>query len=440
MTTFNRRTLVKGGTAVAAAGALTGPALLDWAKAWAQTAPWKPEAGAQLSMLRWKYFVQAEDDAFVALIDAFTKATGVKVNIARESFEDVQPKAAVAANTGTGPDLFWGLYSLPHLFPQKCVDVTDVADYLGKKYGGWVPSAEAYGKGTGSKWIDIPVCYTGSLMNYRISSMKKAGFQKFPQTTAELLEYAKAMKRNNTPGGMAFGHASGDGNTWIHWCLWAHGGNVVDKNDKVVINTPETVTALNYAKALYAEMIPGTASWNDASNNKAFLAGEIHWTNNGISIYVAASKDPTKKDIAEDIDHTYFPIGPIGKPTELHLAFPLMAMNHTKYPNACKALMAFMLEADQFNKWMAAAEGYLSHCLNAYDANPVWTADPKRTPYRDVAKRSLTAGGLGSVGEKAAAAIGDFIVLDMFASYVTGREEAPQAIRIAERQLQRIYR
>ena len=50
----------------------------------------------------------------------------------------MQPKASVAANTGTGPDLFWGLYSLPHLFPQKCVDVTDVADYLGKKYGGWV--------------------------------------------------------------------------------------------------------------------------------------------------------------------------------------------------------------------------------------------------------------------------------------------------------------
>ena len=92
-------------------------------------------------MLRWKYFVQSEDDAFVKLIDAFTKATGVKVNISRESFEDVQPKASVAANTGAGPDLFWGLYSLPHLFPQKCVDVTDVADYLGKKYGGWVPSA-----------------------------------------------------------------------------------------------------------------------------------------------------------------------------------------------------------------------------------------------------------------------------------------------------------
>ena len=177
--TITRRALVKGGTALAAAGALTGPALLDWAKAWAQTAPWKPESGAQLSMLRWKYFVQSEDDAFVALIDAFTKATGVKVNISRESYEDVQPKASVAANTGAGPDLFWGLYSLPHLFPQKCVDVTDVADYLGKKYGGWVPSAVTYGK-SGNKWIAIPICYSGNMMNYRISSLEEGRLLQIP--------------------------------------------------------------------------------------------------------------------------------------------------------------------------------------------------------------------------------------------------------------------
>jgi multiple sugar transport system substrate-binding protein len=133
MTIFTRRALVQAGTAVAASGVLTGPALLNWAKAWAQTAPWKPERGAQLSLLRWKYFVQSEDDAFVQIMDAFTKATGVKVTISRESYEDVQPKASVAANTGAGQDMFWGLYSLPHLFPQKCLDVTDVADYLGKK-------------------------------------------------------------------------------------------------------------------------------------------------------------------------------------------------------------------------------------------------------------------------------------------------------------------
>ncbi len=439
MSMFTRRTLVKGGAAVAGTGLLAGSGLTEWAKAWAQSAPWKPEAGAQLSMLRWKYFVQAEDDAFVAMIDAFTKATGVKVNISRESYEDVQPKASVTANTGAGPDLFWGLYSLPHLFPQKCIDVSDVADYLGKKYGGWVESAQQYSK-SGNKWIAIPVCYSVNLMNYRVSHMQKAGFQKFPTTTDEFLEYAKATKKNGTPGGLALGHASGDGNGWIYWCLWAHGGNHVDKDDKVTINSPETEKALNYAKALYDNMVPGTVAWNDSFNNKAFLAGEISWTNNGISIYVAANRDPTKKEIAEDMNHAYMPVGPVGKPTELHLMYPVLAMSHTKFPQASKALMAFMLEADNFNPWINAAQGYLTHCLNAYDANPVWTADPKRTVYRDVAKRSLTAGGQGSVGEKAAAAIADFVLLDMFASVCTGREEPKNAMKIAERQLQRIYR
>ncbi len=139
--------------------------------------------------------------------------------------------------------------------------------------GAGCPTAVTYGK-SGDKWIAVPIVYGGNMQNYRIEASKKAGFSKFPETTDAFLEYAKAMKKNNTPGGMALGHASGDGNGWVYWCLWAHGGNVVDKDDKVVINSPETAKALEYAKQLYENMITGVASWNDASNNKAFLAGE----------------------------------------------------------------------------------------------------------------------------------------------------------------------
>jgi multiple sugar transport system substrate-binding protein len=49
-------------------------------------------------------------------------------------------------------------------------------------------------------------------------------------------------------------------------------------------------------------------------------------------------------------------------------------------------------------------------------------------------------GGLGSVGDKAASALADFVLVDMFANYCTGREDAKNDIKIAERQLQRIYR
>jgi multiple sugar transport system substrate-binding protein len=118
----------------------------------------------------------------------------------------------------------------------------------------------------------------------------------------------------------------------------------------------------------------------------------------------------------------------------------MLAMTHTKNPQACKALMAFMLEADNYNKWLTDSVAYLTHPLNAYDANPIWTVDPKNTIFREAAKRTLTAGGLGSVGEKAAAALADFIVLDMFANACTGRESPKGAIAIAERQAQRLYR
>ncbi len=170
--------------------------------------------------------------AFVAMMDAFTAVTGVKMSIIRESDDDVQPKASVAANIGGGPDLIWGLYSLPHLFANKCLNISDVADYLGKKYGGWAPSAVLYGKGGENNWIDMPMFYAGSIINYRISSLKKAGYSKFPATTGEFLDYAKAMKANNTPGGMALGHATADASGWVYWWLWAHGGNIVDKDDQ----------------------------------------------------------------------------------------------------------------------------------------------------------------------------------------------------------------
>jgi multiple sugar transport system substrate-binding protein len=60
--------------------------------------------------------------------------------------------------------------------------------------------------------------------------------------------------------------------------------------------------------------------------------------------------------------------------------------------------------------------------------------------FRDAANRSLTVGGLGSVGEKSANALFDFVLVDMFANFCLGREDAKGAIKIAERQLQRIYR
>jgi multiple sugar transport system substrate-binding protein len=434
----DRRSLLKGGaTLLAAAATMSAEDLLGYAKAWAQTSPFKPEPGAKINMMRWKRFVEAEDVAFMKIVDAFQKANNVTINVSNESYDDVQPKASVAANTGQGLDMVWGLYTLPFLFANKCVDMTDVADYLGKKCGGWTDSGKAYGMLDG-KWIGVPVAATGGLVNYRISAMEKAGFKEFPKDLAGFAELVKAMNKNGTPGGMALGHASGDANGWTHWALWAHGGNLIDKDNKVIINSPETAKALEYVKGLYDNFVPGTASWNDSSNNKAFVAGQLYLTVNGISIYVAAKKD--NPEVAKDMNHAHLPAGLDGKTRELHLGFPILVFNFSKYPQTCKAFTAFLLEPEQFNPWIEAAQGYLSHFLKAYDANPIWTADPKNTPYRSVAATAMTPAGLGKLGEAAAAAIADFVVVDMFANYCTGREDVKTAMASAERSAKRIFR
>ncbi len=439
---LNRRHVLKTGVAVAGAGAAN---LALFAQAWAQASPFKPEQGASLQLLRWKRFVQAEEDSFMATVAAFTKATGVEVKVVNESLADVQPKASVAANTNQGPDMFWGLYSLPHLFTDKVIDVTDVANYLGKKYGGWVPSAEAYGKSSG-KWIAIPVAYNGNVINYRVSMIEKAGFKEIPKDTAGFLELMKALKAKSTPGGFALGRAAvGDGAAWVHWAMWSQGANLVDQNDKVIINSPATVKALEYAKALSDTFVQGTASWDDSFNNKAFAESQISLTNNGVSIYAtataaAAKGDAKAKEVMDDMNHSLWPIGPAGKPTEFHICYPIMAMKYTKAPNACKAFMAFMLEAENYDKWLTGSVGYLTHPLNAYDANPVWKSDPKLSMLKDLGRRTLTAGGLGSVGQKSAAALADSVIMDMVASVCTGQATIKDAITTAERTANRIYR
>jgi multiple sugar transport system substrate-binding protein len=50
---------------------------------------------------------------------------------------------------------------------------------------------------------------------------------------------------------------------------------VVDEKGNVAVNRPETIAALEWAPQLYDPFIPGTLSWLDPSNNKAFLDGAV---------------------------------------------------------------------------------------------------------------------------------------------------------------------
>jgi len=441
MTDFNRRKFLEGSAGVAAAASLGAGTALFSTGAYAQSLSFKPEKGAKLRVLRWSRFVQGDIDAYMANVKKFTEATGVEVRVDNEGWEDVRPKAAVAANTGAGPDIILSTNDDANLYPDKLLDVTDLAEYLGKKYGGWYPSAQAFMRPDGKHWIGLPLGASGSLIVYRESMVKAAGFDAFPKNTDDFLKLFKALKEKGTPGGMALGNATGD-STWCNWLVWAFGGQLVDKSNKVVLDSPETIKALEYGKELYANFIPGTLSWLDPNNNKAFLDGQISVTNNGISVYYAAknSQDPKIKEMAADINHAVFPVGPVGVPTESHLFFNQMAMKYTKYPNAAKEFLRFMMERPQFDDWLQGCGGYVAQPLADYEKNPIWTSDPKNTPYRDSVKNLRPAGFDGKLGYASAGAAADFIIPNMVAEAASGSKTPKEAAERAQKRAERYYK
>ena len=121
---MTRRDFVKT-TAGAAAGVTLGASLVGRAEA--ADLSYKPEKGAKLRVLRWKRFVQGDEDQWAANTKKFTEKTGVEVRIDAEGWEDVRPKAAVAANVGSGPDIIIGWFDDPFQYPDKLVDVSPSA-------------------------------------------------------------------------------------------------------------------------------------------------------------------------------------------------------------------------------------------------------------------------------------------------------------------------
>ena len=438
MSEFNRRKFLENSAGVAAVA--TAGSLLSL-PSYAQTLSFKPENGAKLRVLRWSRFVQGDIDAYMINVKKFTEKTGIEVRIDNEGWEDVRPKAAVAANTGAGPDIILSTNDDANLYPDKLLDVTDLAEYLGKKYGGWYPACEAYLRPDGKKWIGIALGAAGSYMVYRTSYLKAAGFDSFPKDTAGFLALCKALHAKGTPPGMALGNATGDG-LWTNWLIWSHGGQLVDNNNKVIIDSPQTIKALEYAKELYQTFIPGTLSWLDPNNNKAFLDSQISVTNNGISIYYAAKNatDPKVKELAADINHASFPIGPVGVATESHLFFNQMIMKYTKYPNAAKEFLRFMMETEQFDPWLTAAGGYIAPPLAEYTKSAIWTSDPKHTPYRDCVKNMRPAGYAGRLGYASAGAGADFIVVNMVAEAASGAKTPKEAAERAQKRAERYYK
>ncbi len=425
------------GTVAAKTGGISAILALGQAPAYAQ--------GTTVHWLRWNDFVPASDEVLrQEIIPACAKALGIKLNIEMINGNDIQARTTAAIQSGSGPDVICALNNWPQLYAESVVDVSDIADGIGKAQGGFYEESRVVAN-DGKKWIAVPWCVLGAQIAYRKSWFEEVGYNKFPQTWDEYHEAGKKLKAKGQPLGQALGHSFGDPPTFVYPLMWSFGGKEVEADGKtVVINSKATVESVKFMTAFWKDAHDeGGLAWDDSSNNRAFLAGTISATLNGASIYLEAKRKPdtymTEKGtpLWQDILHAPLPKGAAGQ-FGYHLPMSNMLMRYSQNQKAAKEFLQWIASKEVYQKWFDSQQGYSVGSTTIWEEDPLWKKDPVMLPFRSAARAGRFPGYAGPADRKSAEVLSKYIIVDTYAKAVQGMP-AEDAVKWANEEVLKIH-
>ncbi len=385
-------------------------------------------------------FMPQGNEILKVIVEDWGAKNNIPVEVDIVSMNDLQTIAATAAETGAGPDIIEINQGSAHLFAEKLTDVSDVCEDLGSRYGGWYAAAEEACKVEG-KWLSVPRFFAPHAIAYRTDLFEAVGATKPPETWEELYEIGKAlMEAGLAPIAFPLGHAVGDGNDFNYSVLWSYGASDVAADGKTVaIDSAETRAALEYMQRLFSVMPADTLSYDDASNNRAFLAGSISATNNASTIWGAARNQGTKVKVSEEdkilhelTNHFVYPAGPAGRVT--YAEFMSSAIfSYSKNMDAAKALLTYLNEREQLTPWVNPNLGFVFPPLKGLkdDILMPWNTTAKLAPFKDYAETSHLPGYPSTNFRGGTDAYAKWVVVDMFASVASGTATIDEAIATA---------
>src|SRR5436190_5828598 len=108
-----------------------------------------------LKIVQWKHFVPDYDKWFDVFAKDFGEKNKCKVEVDYVATPDLPTAIAADISRGGGHDVFHLNGTGAWLYDNVLVDVSDVANRLGKEFGGWIPEAASIAVVRG-KWLCTP--------------------------------------------------------------------------------------------------------------------------------------------------------------------------------------------------------------------------------------------------------------------------------------------
>jgi hypothetical protein len=252
------------------------------------------------------HFVPSFDAWFDPFAERWGRERGVQVFVDHISTAELVPRATAEVAAQQGHDLYF-FDTAPSAFEPHVLDLRDVTQEAERRFGPMLPLVRrsVYNPNTrkffgfSDRWILFPG-------NYLRGIWSAVGMPAGPGSWEDLLRAGNEIKRRfpeiQIPIGIGFSQDI-DSNMATRAILWSFGASIQDANENVVLNSEQTIRAVEYGVRLFREVMnPAVLSWNAASNNQALNARQTSFIINPISAYRTAQAN--RLPVAEDIFFT----------------------------------------------------------------------------------------------------------------------------------------
>ena len=313
--------------------------------------------------------IAPESQAFYrAAADAFIAANpGVRIELDFQGNMDEALAVRVAA--GEPPEI--ASMQLERLLTYADLGLLEPATWWFDKYGDdVVPLASIPYKGV--RW-DIPYALTSEMWWYRKDVLDEAGIAP-PQTWADFLSAAEQL---NDPENNFYGIAIAAGpGEWTAWhyevLLWQNGGFVFDTELRPIVDSPESIEALNFLKQLHQYSPPESATWEWWDSIDAFTSELVAISMYGGRLLVHAARDNPPLTVHTRVLHQ-----PLGKIR----AGPLSRKSHaimSEAPNKDlgKEFLDFLMQPEYLLPFLRTVPVHLTPPLVSYRDSPLYMDDP----------------------------------------------------------------
>jgi len=426
-TPVSRRGFIKAaGAGVAGASLLT---MLDARQAPAQI------KGTNLRILVWSHFVPAYDTWFDDFSKKWGEKNGVKVRVDHIPHLELPARYAAEFAAGAGHDLIYFVGQiLTGQYYKNLIDLSDIADGLGKKYGTWMEGSKSAAQVAG-RWFGIPDFFIAIPVLWRKDLFDSVGLGA-PNTWEDLRKAGRLLKAKGHPTGMQFSHCNDANHNW-RALMYGFGVKETDPSGQnITIDSKEMREALKFAKAMYDEgMTPEVFSWDDASDNRFLASGVGCWVHDAISAF-RTTEDTNPKVFKE----TYCLPEAAGPAGRWNVGEPNVWAIWKFSKNIAGAKEFIQGISDSQKEAMLASRGYNMPFMRGQYAKPMpgLGNDAKLSILQEQDKITAFFGHPGPMTPQAQEVLTTFVVPDMFTRVARGAD-LEETMKWGVGEIRRIY-